>query len=80
MLGKKPAYPIGIAVLGQKGAKTRGNRHTPSSRTRRRAFATKKDALLNSARRRWGDPSNMPEWALDKLQADFEELKGEFGV
>lgn len=80
MRGKKPAYPVGIAVLGQGGAKTKGNRHIPSNRQRRKAFAAKKDALLIAVRRRWGDPSNMPESAVDKLQADFENLKREFGV
>lgn len=80
MFEKKPAYPLGIATLGQNGSKTKGNRHIPSERKRRRAFAAKKNAILGAVRRRWGDPSNMPESAVDKLQADFEKLKREFGV
>lgn len=69
-----PKYPIGIAIHGQNGRKTRGNSHLRSARQRRRAFQKAQDALLIAAWKRWGHVDNVPPDVDAKLRVEVARL------
>lgn len=74
------AYPLGIALKGSGGRKTKENRHIRSSRSRRRAFWSEVEKLVKQFNRKTGKPApvNIDDEELERRAAadpDFAELR-----
>ncbi len=74
------AYPLGIAIKGAGGRKTKENRHIRSSRARRRAFWSEVEKLVKQYNRKSGKPApvNIDDEELERRAAadpDFAELR-----
>lgn len=74
------AYPLGIAIKGAGGRKTKENRHIRSSRSRRRAFWSEVEKLVKQYNRKTGKPApvKIDNKELERRAAsdpDFAELR-----
>lgn len=73
-------YPLGIALKGAGGRKTKQDRHIRSARQRRKAYKKEQDALLLAVWKHWGDLDKMPLAEQAKVDALLSRLRSKYDL